>query len=81
MVKRLVSGACTPQSCMVDRSSFTCCNDLLIGKSYSVSNFFMKKQRSWLKKWKVKKISIQIGLSINKDSEQAITSAKEKRKK
>ena len=41
----------------------------------------MKKQRPWLKKWKVKKISIQIGLSINKDSEQAITSAKEKRKK
>ena len=50
----------------------------------------MKKQRPWQKKWKVnqnstvkevKKISIQIGLSINKDSEQAITSAKEKRKK
>ena len=40
----------------------------------------MKKQRPWLKTWKVKKISIQIGLSINKDSEQAITSAKEKGK-
>ena len=90
LVKRLASGACTPQSCMVDRSSFSCCNDLLIGKSYSVSNSFMKKQRPWLMKWKinqnrsvkeVKKISIQIGLGINKNSEQAITSTKEKRQR
>ena len=39
----------------------------------------MKKQRPRLKKWKVKKISIQKGLSINNDSEQAITSVKLKK--
>ena len=44
LVKQLSSCSCTSQSCMVDRGGCSCCNDLLIEKSYAISNSFIKKQ-------------------------------------